>query len=153
MIKFFNIRNGETVTAETEPQITAMWASSDHSPNVAQGQDFGWRLAPEVVIEMRRIVEDPTILRQIAATINKPLEDIGEPDVLSYISAQTGPQNVPVATQEDYQDAYDTEIRRLAGKDTESTTTTTQTVAQLEAQLKTLKAKEAKNPTPAGVKE
>lgn len=124
-IKFFNIRSGETQTAETEPQISAMWSSSDHSPNVSQGQDFGWRLAPAVVVEMKQIKQDPNILQQIATRINKPFEDITEPDVLGYISAKTAPQSAPVANNSDYSDVYDDEIRRLSRGDDETQTATT----------------------------
>jgi hypothetical protein len=87
-IKFFNINSGETQVAETEPHITAMWACSDRSPNITQGQDFGWR------------------------RMGKPLEDVTEPDVLSYISFRVSAENAPVATNEDYSDIYDNEIRR-----------------------------------------
>ena len=45
-IRFLNIRSGEEAVAEDEPQIAALWASSDRSPNITQGQDFGWRIAP-----------------------------------------------------------------------------------------------------------
>lgn len=127
-IKFFNIRSGETQVAETEPHITAMWASSDHSPNITQGQDFGWRLAPEVVVEMKRIKQDVNLLQVIATRIQKALEDVTEPDILGYISARTTPENAPVAVSDDYQDVYDQEVRRLSHKeetDGEAKTATT----------------------------
>jgi hypothetical protein len=111
-IKFFNINSGETQVAETEPHITAMWACSDRSPNITQGQDFGWRLAPEVVVEIKKLRSDPNQLVQIANRMGKPLEDVTEPDVLSYISFRVSAENAPVATNEDYSDIYDNEIRR-----------------------------------------
>lgn len=111
-VKFFNIRSGETRVAETEPQITAMWASSDRSPNITQGQDFGWRLAPEVVVEIKKLKQDPNQLVLVANRMGKPLEDVTEPDVLSYVSARITAENAPVATDEDYSDIYDNEIRR-----------------------------------------
>lgn len=111
-IKFFNIRSGETRVAETEPHITAMWASSDRSPNITQGQDFGWRLAPEVLVEAKRIAQDMNQLQIVATRLGKPLEEVRENDILTYISARTTPENAPVATSEDYQDAYDQEVRR-----------------------------------------
>lgn len=140
-IKWFNIRSKEVRVAETEPQITAMWASSDHSPNITQGQDFGWRLAPEVVVEMKRIKQNPTILESIAARTNRPIEDIGEPEILEYISSKTGVDEAPIAQDGDYLDEYNAEIRRLEKKsdttnDTATTTTTTtKSVAELEAEL------------------
>lgn len=140
MIKFFNIRSGETRDAETEPQISAMWASSDRSPNVAQGQDFGWRLAPEVVVEMKMIKQDVIQLTQIATRIGKPTDDINEPDILDYISAKYTAENAPVADTEDYADAYDMEVRKRM-KEAEqapvnpaptTTQTTTESLADME---------------------
>lgn len=128
-VKFFNIKSGETQVAEIEPHITAMWASSDRSPNITQGQDFGWRLAPEIVVELKRIKQDQNQLMIIAQRFNKPLEDIGEPDILAYISARVAPENAPVATQEDYADIYDDEIRRLSREDETPETATTTTEA------------------------
>lgn len=138
-IKFFNIRSGETQVAETEPQISAMWASSDHSPNITQGQDFGWRLAPEVVVEMKRIRQDMNLLQIISSRINRPLEDINEPDILGYISAKSTPETSPVASNDDYQDVYDQEVRRLNGDDTGAVV---KTIAELEAELEARKKTE-----------
>lgn len=147
-IKFYNIRSGETAVAESEPHISAMWSSSDHSPNITQGQDFGWRMAPEVVIEMKEIKQDIVILTQIAARMNKPVDDITEPDILSYISSKTTAINAPVADGDDYADAYDAEIRRLSAKKLReqkaqvdaqmTTTTTTESLADMEKRAELL---------------
>jgi hypothetical protein len=116
-IKFLNIRSKETRVAKTEPHITAMWASSDRSPNVMQGQDFGWRLAPEVVVQMDQIKNDQAQLLKIATIYNRPLEDVGEPEILAYISDITRDEDAPVADLTDYNDEYQAEIRRLKGLD------------------------------------
>lgn len=121
-IKFFNVRSREVRIAETEPQISAMWSSSDRSPNITQGQDFGWRLAPEVVVEMKRIKGDTSLLLQIAARYNIMAQDIGENTILQYISDQTSSADAPVAQAADYSDEYNDEIRRLEQK-TKSPTT------------------------------
>ena len=113
-IKFFNIRSRETLIADTEPKIAALWSSSDHSPNITQGQDFGWRLAPEVVVEMKHIKQDIMLLERIAKRFNKSLEDMGEIDILHWISNKTELEAAPQAEVEDYQDEYDAEVRRLA---------------------------------------
>ena len=113
MIRFFNIRSKEVRVAETEPQIAALWSSSDHSPNITQGQDFGWRLAPEVVVEMKRIKQDPEIIEKIAKRISKNTDEITEPDILHYISATNRAAQDAVAKDEDYSDEYNEEIRRL----------------------------------------
>ena len=115
-IKFFNIRTGEVRTAESEPHISAMWGSSDRSPNATVGQDFGWRLAPEVVVEMKRIRSDDSTLLEIATRTRRPLEDIGEKEILTYISSKTRAEDAPVAGDKDYTDEYNAEIRRLESK-------------------------------------
>lgn len=112
-IAFFNIRSKETLIADTEPMISALWSSSDHSPNITQGQDFGWRLAPEVVVEMDAIKADEQKIIEIAHRYNRLPEDVNEPDILTYISDKTAPQNAPVANDGDYQDEYDEEVRKL----------------------------------------
>ena len=124
-IRWFNIRSGEEVTAETEPQIAALWASSDHSPNITQGQDFGWRLAPEVAVELKKIKQSMPMLEKIAARFNKMVEEIGESDILLYISNKTALESAPVAKVDDYQDDYDAQVRAL-----ENPTTTTETTTE-----------------------
>jgi hypothetical protein len=124
-IKFLNIRSNEEAVADTEPKIAALWSSSDHSPNITQGQDFGWRLAPEVVVEMKHIKQDLTLLERIASRYRKALEDLNEVDILHWISDKTVLDAAPVAQVNDYEDAYDARVRELerAGQTTESTTT------------------------------
>lgn len=129
-IKFFNIRSKEVQVADTEPKIAALWSSSDHSPNITQGQDFGWRLAPEVVVAMKRIKQDQNQLMIISSRYSVPLENIGEPQILQYISDRTSPDHAQVASDADYTDEYNEEIRRLEAEDpnaevTEETATTT----------------------------
>jgi hypothetical protein len=133
-IAFFNIRSKETVIAETEPQISALWASSDRSPNITQGQDFGWRLAPAVVVELKKIKQDWNKLSEIANRYRISVEDVDEKAILQYISDFSNTDTVPVAEDQDYSDDYNDEIRRLqqeadaeraAAQAPETTTTTT----------------------------
>lgn len=142
-IRFINIRSGEEVVADEEPQISALWASSDHSPNITQGQDFGWRLAPAVLVEMKEIKQNPMLLQQISITYQRPLEDIGEPDILTYISDKTARENAPVAEEDDYTDMYDQEVRRLTkeqldAKKKAATEAAAATVAQLAPQQESI---------------
>lgn len=157
-LKWFNIHSGETRVADTEPKIAALWSSSDRSPNVSQGQDFGWRLAPEVVVEMKRIKQDIQTLQTIATRYNILLQDVGEKEVLQYISDNTAPEDAPVADQGDYEDQYDSEVRRLmAAKAQEAkeatqpapvtTTTTTKSLETLRAELAAREAAEATTTT------
>lgn len=115
-IKFFNIRSKEVRVADDEPKISALWASSDRSPNITQGQDFGWRLAPEVVVELKRIRQDQPLLLDIAKRYNVMLDDVDEKTILQYISDMTDEKDAPIAQEGDYQDEYDAEVRRLLDK-------------------------------------
>lgn len=112
-LKFFNIRSGEIRVAETPEMIAAMWSSSDRGPNVNQGQDFGWRLAPEVVVELKRIARNSALLQEIAVRYKRPLEDVGEKEILKYISDKTKAKDAPVAQDGDYEDTYRADIARL----------------------------------------
>lgn len=114
-LNWVNIRSGLKAVAETEPQIAALWSSSDHSPNITQGQDFGWRLAPEVVVEMKKIKQDLPMLERIAARFKKALEDLNEIDILHYISNKTTLEAAPEVDVADFQDDYDRQIRSLEG--------------------------------------
>lgn len=115
-VKFFNIRSGETQTCETEPMIAAFWASSDHSPNIAQGQDFGWRLAPEVVVELNRIASDPDELQKVANRFRITPEDVTEYQIITFISRKTVEADAPVAKEGDYTDTYAKNIRKAEEK-------------------------------------
>lgn len=142
-IKWFNIRSKEVRVAETEPQITAMWASSDHSPNITQGQDFGWRLAPEIVVELKTIQRDEQKLVEIAHRFNMLPEDVGEADILAYISSKYDERDAPIANDADYSDEYYAEIKSIEDRQKEAavnteqtvTTTTTESLADLEKRV------------------
>lgn len=113
-IKFFNIRSGESRLAETEPHIAALWGSSDRSPNVSQGQDFGWRLAPETVVEIDRIKDNPREIESIAVQFGLLPDSVTESDILTYISGRENQENQGInRTQEDFKEEYEDEIRRL----------------------------------------
>ena len=158
-LNWVNIRtNTKTTTGDdldSEPKIAALWSSSDHSPNITQGQDLGWRMAPEVVVEMKKIKQDMRMLEKIAARFGKMVEDIGESDILTYISRRTTLENAPVVETNDYEDDYDAQVRALeiADKDEgfpdapSTTTTTTKSIDQLQAELDARKAAEAPTTT------
>ena len=115
-IKFYNLRSGETLVADSEPKIAALWGTSDRSPNASEGQDFGWRLAPEVVVEMKRIRSDHNAMIKIASIMNKSLDMVRETDILKYISDKTSFDEAPVAQDGDYEDEYRNMIADLEKK-------------------------------------
>lgn len=114
-LKFFNIKTKEVLTAETEPHIAALYNSSDKGPNVSQGQDFGWRLAPAVVVRMREIKEDFDMMLRIAKIYNHNVDELSDWDILNYISTYETPNadDATVASDSDYTDEYSEEIRKL----------------------------------------
>ena len=118
MIKFYNIRSKETRKCETEPMIAAFWATSDRSPNAQNGQDFGWRLAPEVVVQMRQIMKSEVELARIATMYNLPLEDVTETSILRYISSKNAQSGKDVKdSPEDFEKEYEDKIRELEDED------------------------------------
>lgn len=130
-VRFFNIRSGAELVAETEPQIAALWGSSDRGPNVNQGQDFGWRLAPEVVVEMNAILSDPDKRQDIANRFRIMYEDVTESDVLTWISNKTELIDAPIANNDDYANDYQDKIRQLeAEQKKEKVATTTETTTE-----------------------
>lgn len=145
-LRFVNIKrplvNGklEELVADDEPKIAALWGSSDRSPNASQGQDMGWRMAPEVVVEMKEIMADPSQIQEIANRFRKMYEDVTESDVLTWISGKTELMDAPVATTEDYANDYQAEIARLelerkskvAPTAKTTTETTTESLADME---------------------
>lgn len=113
-IKFFNIRSGEQRTAETEPQIAALWSSSDRSPNISQGQDFGWRLAAETVVEVERIQSNPKEIEGIAIHFGLIPDSVGESDILAYISEREDRSTQGVdQTGDDFKQQYEEDIRKI----------------------------------------
>lgn len=85
-ITFFNINSGETRVAGTGEHIASFFNSSDLGPNAHNRQDFGWRLAPEIVVEMEQVKEDPTLMSQIAATYQIPPDEVADFNVLKFIA-------------------------------------------------------------------
>lgn len=117
-LTFVNIKSGERRVCHTEPMIAAHLNTSDRNPNAMQGQDMGWRLAPETVIELERISSDPATLQTIAATFGILLESVSESDILTYISMQNREEitGAKVNTRE-LQHQYEADIARLRERD------------------------------------
>lgn len=113
MIKFFNIRTGETRLADTEPKIAALLSSSDLGPNISQGQDFGWRLAPEIIDQLKVIKNDPATITRIAVDAKVMTDDVTDAIILEFISKQYNEVDAPVADQKDYEDEYNNRIREI----------------------------------------
>lgn len=113
-LKFVNVKSGEERLCHTEPMIAAHLNSSDRNPNANQGQDMGWRIAPETVIELERIKGSPQELQTIAATFGMLIENVSESDILYYISQRKDKRNTgEQSTKEDFNRKYEDDIRKL----------------------------------------
>lgn len=85
-IEFFNIKSGEVRIAATAEHIASFFNSSDQGPNANNKQDFGWRLAPEIVVELDTIKEDPELMAQIASRYQIPIDDLVDFNILKFIA-------------------------------------------------------------------
>lgn len=112
-IEFFNIKSGETHYCRLEATIQAYINSSDMGINASRGQDFGWRLAPSWVQEVRNFRKDENKMANLGAKLR--LEEDESPTLIQVIYAIYGAQlrAARVAAQEDenpYEEAYLSQI-------------------------------------------
>lgn len=113
-IKFYNIRTKEVKVARAEPMIAAYLNSSNRSPNALKGQDFGWRLSPETVVEMDRIRADQNTLNNIAAKNRVSPDEVTDAHVLKYIMHESTSDNTGVSKSDaDFESDYHKEIEQL----------------------------------------
>lgn len=126
---FENIHTGEKVEFKPgqDPQartahIASYLNSSDMSPNALKGQDFGWRLSPEIKHEVERIKGDMTTLDSIARRIGVGVEDIRDFHILNHIAEkefarEAMAQRQKTETSKHEQD-YNARLEKLRQKDT-----------------------------------
>lgn len=114
-ITFFNVKTGEKRTVDTEPLIAAFFNSSDQHVNVQQGQDFGWRIAPETVKRIREIKANDTLMAKIAQTFQLVPDAISDTDVLRWISVEDAQAKSAQGQEQesDYTQEYEDQIRAL----------------------------------------
>ena len=94
MITFENINTGEKVTfsgemdpASRQSHMAAYLNSSDLGPNAGvRGQDFGWRLAPEVVAEMDTVRQDYETMDNISKRLGIPVDELKDFHILNYVA-------------------------------------------------------------------
>lgn len=124
MITFENIRTGEKVTFTGEQEVNARNAhmaaylnASDLSPNAGvRGQDFGWRLAPEVVAEMQSVREDYDTLERLSKRLGIGMDDLKDFHILSYVAERSFAQDAKLArvnepTATDLEDDYRARVK------------------------------------------
>lgn len=112
-IVFENTVTGEVRTATTVEHIAAFFNSSDQGPNSRNKQDFGWKLAPEDLVELENLKNDPNVMERIAAVYQIPAEDVADYNVLKYMAAQrfASAKRAQEAEGKDYESDYDRRVR------------------------------------------
>lgn len=94
MITFENKFTNEVVTFTGEQEanmrnahMAAYLNASDLSPNAGvRGQDFGWRLAPEIIVKMDDVRSDYEELDKISRRLGIGVDDIKDFHILSYVA-------------------------------------------------------------------
>ncbi len=116
-VKFVNIQSDEEVSFEEiadgnlrSAQIDSYVNSSNMGVNANKGQDFKWRLDPEVAAEYDEIKADYTRLKAISDATGVAPEDITDGQILSYmVSLELSKEvakNAKVENVATYEDAY-----------------------------------------------
>ena len=115
MIKFYNIRSGETRECETPESIAAFYNSTNLHVNAMLGQDFGWRIAPETIGRMDEIRADQVLLDRISQAFNLPQGEVKDIDVLAWISLQDarGKSSEVQEDQAKFEREYEERVREI----------------------------------------
>ena len=127
MITFENVKTGEKVTFKAgqdpvarQAHMAAYLNSSNLHPNALKGQDFGWRLAPEIVAQMDRIKGDVNQMDLLSRRIGVAMDDIRDFHVLNYIAemefAAEAMREQAAASKTVYEEEYEARLRKLREK-------------------------------------
>lgn len=121
---FENIKTGEKVTfkpgqdpSARQAHIAAYLNSSDMSPNALKGQDFGWRLSPEIKHRIEQIKGDMETLDMLSKRIGISIDDIRDFHIVNYIAeqefAQEALQQKAAKETTKYEEDYNARLQRL----------------------------------------
>lgn len=116
-IKFVNIKSNEEVSFEgtadrnlRSAQIDAYVNSSNMGVNANKGQDFAWRLDPEVAAEFDDIKSNYTRLKEISDATGVTPENITDGQILSHMVSQElakdSAKRAKVENVSSYEDEY-----------------------------------------------
>jgi len=89
-VSFFNIKSGEERALSDPAHIAAFVNSSDMGKNSNKGQDFAWRIAPELKAKVDEYSEDPAKLEEISKRLGVPMDAIEIVHVLTQIAYEQG---------------------------------------------------------------
>jgi hypothetical protein len=117
MIEFVNIKTNEHVELTRPSQIAAYINSSDLSPNASKGQDFGWRLAPELVVKIDEMSQDPETLDRISRALGVGVDEISIIHIVQYLSSRDDlaqkTADIQRARNPEFKQAYDAKVEAL----------------------------------------
>ena len=110
-VKFFSVRSGEVVHAETEPMIAAYFNSSDLNPNGIV-QDYGWRIHPNMVKRIREFEEDEESVEKLADRLQIPQENLATYHILKFLSDSDdrASRKAKSADDDQYEKQYNAEL-------------------------------------------
>lgn len=144
-IVFENINTGEIRVASTVEHIAAFFNSSDEGPNAKNKQDFGWRLAPEDLVELENLKNDAMVMERIAAVYQIPVEDVADYNVLKYMASKrfASAKQASAAGGKDFESDYERRVReaREGKKEPVNTEPTEEEKAEIERKKAEAKAK------------
>lgn len=89
-VSFFNIKSGEEVSLDDPAHIAAFVNSSDMGKNSNKGQDFMWRIQPELKAKVDKYSDDTAKLEEVSRRLGVPLDSIEVVHVLSQIAYEQG---------------------------------------------------------------
>lgn len=124
MITFENIKTGEKVTFHggQDPEtrsahMAAYLNSSNLHANSNKGQDFGWRLAPEIVAKMDQVRTSPDKLDQISRNVGVSIDDIRDFHILDFVASQDFAIDAMAAREKErstvYEEEYNERLKAL----------------------------------------
>lgn len=123
MIDLVNIKTGEKVSLKRPHQIGAYINSSNIGVNSNKGQDFGWRLAPNIVVRIDEMASDIDLMEKISARKGIPVDEITTIHLVQYLSElddrDEKMKEAELARNPQHQESYEKEIEKLKSKKTE----------------------------------
>lgn len=93
--------------------MAAFLNSSDLGPNAGQrGQDFGWRLSPEVVAEIRKTKSNFNKMQEIARLKGCSVDDLRDHNILDYIANQEFAKRAMESNQNAQNDTHESDYNK-----------------------------------------
>lgn len=143
MIEFVNIATGERRQLTRPHQIAAFINSSDLHINSNKGQDFGWRLSEELIVQIEEMREDVQKMEEIAKRLGIPADELTSIHLVQQISyEQDLAERMAVKKAErnsTHKKQYEQRIEQLKAADSDEVPVVTPVVSSKPAANKTKK--------------